>query len=78
MTYIPEYLGIFEHEVYSLLWFCQQGTKTENEKPVVKASASAPTKTELPVTPERKVYSEGPKRIRYVCTKLDKSVSVTG
>ncbi|KAM6141630.1 centrosomal protein of 192 kDa [Phoenicopterus ruber ruber] len=34
------------------------GTKTENETSVVKASASALTKTELPVIPEMKVYSE--------------------
>ncbi|XP_039562236.1 centrosomal protein of 192 kDa [Passer montanus] len=40
-------------------------TKAENETPVVKSSPSALKKTELPVTPERKAYSEGqPKRIR--------------
>ncbi|NXB38237.1 CE192 protein, partial [Eulacestoma nigropectus] len=42
-----------------------KSTKTENETPIVKASASALTKTELPVIPEMKVDSEGqPKRIR--------------
>uniref|UniRef100_A0A663LUB9 Centrosomal protein 192 n=1 Tax=Athene cunicularia TaxID=194338 RepID=A0A663LUB9_ATHCN len=34
------------------------GAKTENEASIVKASASALTKTELPVIPEMKVYSE--------------------
>ncbi|KAM6349490.1 centrosomal protein of 192 kDa [Podargus strigoides] len=34
------------------------GTKAENETPVVKAAASAFTKTELPVIPEMDVYSE--------------------
>ncbi|XP_009316799.1 PREDICTED: centrosomal protein of 192 kDa [Pygoscelis adeliae] len=34
------------------------GTKTENETSIMKASASALTKTELPVIPEMKVYSE--------------------
>ncbi|KAM6409920.1 centrosomal protein of 192 kDa [Pluvialis apricaria] len=34
------------------------GTKPENETSVVKVSASALTKTELPVIPEMKVYSE--------------------
>ncbi|XP_009577755.1 PREDICTED: centrosomal protein of 192 kDa-like, partial [Fulmarus glacialis] len=34
------------------------GSKTENETSIVKASASALTKTELPVIPEMKVYSE--------------------
>ncbi|XP_054670159.1 centrosomal protein of 192 kDa [Grus americana] len=34
------------------------GTKTENETSIVKASASALTKTELPVVPEMKIYSE--------------------
>ncbi|KAJ7411249.1 hypothetical protein BTVI_50513 [Pitangus sulphuratus] len=37
--------------------------KTESATPVVEASANALTKTELPVTPERKVYSEGHPRI---------------
>ncbi|XP_027741153.1 centrosomal protein of 192 kDa [Empidonax traillii] len=36
---------------------------TESATPVVEASASALTKTELPVTPETKVYSEGHTRI---------------
>lgn len=45
----------------------------------MKSSPSALTKTELPVTPERKAYSEGqPKRIRYVWAKPDKSVSAAG
>ncbi|XP_009975880.1 PREDICTED: centrosomal protein of 192 kDa-like, partial [Tauraco erythrolophus] len=35
------------------------GTKTENETSIVKASASALTKTELPVIPEVKTYPEG-------------------
>ncbi|XP_041333531.1 centrosomal protein of 192 kDa [Pyrgilauda ruficollis] len=40
-------------------------TKAENETPVVKSSPSALKKTELPVTPEGKAYSEvQPKRIR--------------
>lgn len=44
--------------------------------PVLKSSPSALKKTELAVTPERKAYTEGqPKRIRYVWTKPDKSVS---
>ncbi|XP_050747670.1 centrosomal protein of 192 kDa isoform X2 [Gymnogyps californianus] len=34
------------------------GTKTENETSIVKASASALTKTKLPVIPEMKAYSE--------------------
>ncbi|XP_042654021.1 centrosomal protein of 192 kDa isoform X2 [Tyto alba] len=34
------------------------GTKTENETSIVKASASALRKTELPIIPEMKVYSE--------------------
>nr|XP_009937233.1 PREDICTED: LOW QUALITY PROTEIN: centrosomal protein of 192 kDa [Opisthocomus hoazin] len=34
------------------------GTETENETSIVKASASALTKTELPVIPEMKIYSE--------------------
>ncbi|XP_069634681.1 centrosomal protein of 192 kDa [Haliaeetus albicilla] len=34
------------------------GSKTENETSIVKGSASALTKTELPVIPEMKVYSE--------------------
>ncbi|XP_054046587.1 centrosomal protein of 192 kDa isoform X1 [Rissa tridactyla] len=34
------------------------GTTTENETSIVKASASAFTKTELPLIPEMKVYSE--------------------
>ncbi|KFV54164.1 Centrosomal protein of 192 kDa, partial [Gavia stellata] len=37
------------------------GTKTENETSIVKASASALTKTELPVIPDTKVYSEAHK-----------------
>ncbi|XP_041255152.1 centrosomal protein of 192 kDa-like [Onychostruthus taczanowskii] len=40
-------------------------TKAENETPVLKSSPSALKKTELPVTPEGKAYSEvQPKRIR--------------
>ncbi|XP_051628521.1 centrosomal protein of 192 kDa [Manacus candei] len=35
------------------------GAKTESATPVVETSASALTKTELPVIPEMKVYSEG-------------------
>uniref|UniRef100_A0A8C0BQU5 Centrosomal protein 192 n=1 Tax=Buteo japonicus TaxID=224669 RepID=A0A8C0BQU5_9AVES len=34
------------------------GSKTENETSIVKGSASALTKTDLPVIPEMKVYSE--------------------
>uniref|UniRef100_A0A8C3D6R8 Uncharacterized protein n=1 Tax=Corvus moneduloides TaxID=1196302 RepID=A0A8C3D6R8_CORMO len=42
-----------------------KSAKTENETPIVKASACGLTKTEVPVTPEMKVDSEGqPKRIR--------------
>lgn len=45
----------------------------------MKASASPLTKTELPVTPEIKVDSEEqPKRIRYVWTELERSVTVAG
>ncbi|XP_039425496.1 centrosomal protein of 192 kDa [Corvus cornix cornix] len=42
-----------------------KSAKTENETPIVKASACGLTKTEVPVTPEMKVDSEGqPKRVR--------------
>lgn len=79
MTYILERLNTFECKVQRLLYLCQQGTKTENETSVVKPSASALTKTELPVIPEMKVYSEA--RIikaGYVWTKLETRESAAG